>query len=275
VWFDFRGTKYEKAPVRKRIDLAAAEEIALRAERALYMTAHSVCVAKAFRERKPGHHKSVGTVVTSSRQILAGGQPGHGVSTDATLNMLCRERWGGKTPWEPFWKPLPDLSSAEMLSELDATRSLDLFEDLVKKEGLLLPLDFTVRAEESIRCHDFSQALTLAWTGIELCIDKLWRAAVEIKNATLPADKSRGHLLSDHRTYSAAVRVELLNFAGRLDDRIYNDLSSVRRARNAFLHEQKRVTPEAAMLALRTIAELLRLSFGYDVPVSPSWGYVE
>jgi hypothetical protein len=66
-------------------------------------------------------------------------------------------------------------------------------------------------------------------------LDHLWRDYA----FSLDDDKRRKRLLEDTRTYTAAVRTEVLHTAGRVDPAIYNALNTARQRRNALAHRAK------------------------------------
>ncbi len=78
------------------------------------------------------------------------------------------------------------------------------------------------------------EALIDAWIVIEQIIDWLWTDYLSQFD-----DASRRERLSDTRTYSAAVRIEILHTAGVLSDSLYRALHLARKHRNDLAHRAK------------------------------------
>lgn len=69
-------------------------------------------------------------------------------------------------------------------------------------------------------------------------------------------DASRKAALKDHRTYTAAVRAETMRIAGLLDSEVYGRLSSLRKARNALIHNGKTASQMDAEPLFATVGTL-------------------
>jgi hypothetical protein len=79
--------------------------------------------------------------------------------------------------------------------------------------------------------HRLSEALIDAWIAAEQIIDSIWESYLRL----LP-DKERIRRLKDERTYTVAVRLELLVTAGKLPEELYCALQKARHHRNAVAH---------------------------------------
>lgn len=82
--------------------------------------------------------------------------------------------------------------------------------------------------------RDFAEAVADAWIVTERLLASWWSRFL----TALP-DMERRRRLSDERTYSAAVRTELLHTAGELGDDGYLRLSQARSARNGLLQSSR------------------------------------
>lgn len=79
--------------------------------------------------------------------------------------------------------------------------------------------------------RQLSEALIDAWIVVEQAIDWLWD---EHKNGI--CDTERKERLADSRTYTSAVRIELLHTIGVLDTDLYSHLTRARTHRNNLTH---------------------------------------
>lgn len=87
-------------------------------------------------------------------------------------------------------------------------------------------------AYSSMSRGQLAEVVAIAWIVIEQYIDRLWNAHRE--NAVTPP--GRGTLLKDTRTYTAAVRTEVLHVTGAIDDDERAMLDRVRKHRNDLAH---------------------------------------
>lgn len=78
------------------------------------------------------------------------------------------------------------------------------------------------------------EALTDAWIVIEQIVDWLWTDYLSQLD-----DTNRQERLSDTRTYSAAVRIEILHTVGTLTSSLYSALNVARKHRNNLAHRAK------------------------------------
>jgi hypothetical protein len=85
--------------------------------------------------------------------------------------------------------------------------------------------------------QQLGEALLDAWIAVEQILDYKWGQYVSGIE-----DSRRRERLGDTRTYTAAVRSEILLTAGRLSAAEYVAVTAARQERNAFAH---RVTPRA------------------------------
>jgi hypothetical protein len=97
-----------------------------------------------------------------------------------------------------------------------------------------------------------AEATLFAWMVCERLINHAW--ATEI----MPAARSDAHgsQLRDHRTYTAAVRIEILCREGLLDETDFDLLSRARRARNDQAHNRP-ATHEDALASMQAMFAVL------------------
>lgn len=94
----------------------------------------------------------------------------------------------------------------------------------------------------------WATALTDAWIACEQLLHAWWVAYVD----TLGARQRMLRLRSDTRTYTAAVRTEILHTAGRVSAELYESLNVARKRRNSLVHgaEVSRAFADETMRAL-------------------------
>lgn len=112
-------------------------------------------------------------------------------------------------------------------------------------------------------CTSFSNekwehSLILAWTSIELIIEKIWKEKILV-GPEIPgiSSKRRRTFLSDTRTWSSSTRIELLWQRGHISDAMYAHIDTARSARNAFVHSADESSPQAAKSAVSASINLI------------------
>jgi hypothetical protein len=102
--------------------------------------------------------------------------------------------------------------------------------------------------------RQLSEALIDAWIVVEQIIDWLWD---EHKNR-IPDAERRGRL-ADSRTYTSAVRIELLHTTGVLDPELYSHMTKARTHRNNLAHRARISYGMASetLMAMKTTLEFL------------------
>jgi hypothetical protein len=104
----------------------------------------------------------------------------------------------------------------------------------------------------------WERSLILAWTSIELIIEKMWTEKVlSGPDISGISRKRRKAFLSDTRTWSSSTRIELLWQRGHIPDATYGLADKTRAARNAFIHSADECSPEAARSAVEASLNLI------------------
>jgi hypothetical protein len=113
---------------------------------------------------------------------------------------------------------------------------------------------FIVSAYSLFSQQQNSEALVDSWIAVEQIIDWLWNNYL-----SQIADAGRAKRLSDTRTYSVAVRIEILHSVGVLPSSLYNDLNSARRHRNDLAHRAKSSlnTTTTTLTAMKQLIEFV------------------
>ena len=97
-----------------------------------------------------------------------------------------------------------------------------------------------------------NEALIDAWIACEQILDSLWVDHV----ASLQSSERRARL-EDSRSYSAAIRLEILHTAGRLPGELYEQLTRARQSRNALAHRAEN-TIDATTQAVEALGSFLK-----------------
>lgn len=101
--------------------------------------------------------------------------------------------------------------------------------------------------------RNWTSALTLLWIVVEELTDFLWKTHIVDR----VSGKKRKETLVDSRTYTMAVKQEVLFQKGLLRENLYNDVFYARQARNKLIHEGKRISENNASKVYDFVKELL------------------
>ncbi|WP_124712549.1 hypothetical protein [Mycolicibacterium nivoides] len=127
-------------------------------------------------------------------------------------------------------------------------------------EGVVI-VDLFLRAAKAYQDHNHSLSLISYWTIIERLINRLWQR-MQSENRTRDSvefiDGKRSKRLNDGRTFTAAVMSEMLSFQGYLDLETYNEIATIRRARNNWMHSLKMVGSDDSQTANSVCERLLK-----------------
>ncbi|MFC1706598.1 hypothetical protein ACFL59_07210 [Planctomycetota bacterium] len=125
--------------------------------------------------------------------------------------------------------------------------------------------DLHVLAFESFGCYRLGkvkESLLLGWAFVEFLLASLWE-----KHILYSTKGQRKDRLEDHRTYTAAVRIEVLFQTKVLDEKLYDTLNTLRKARNDLIHKGLACGLEDAKQVFCVTSELLRLATGLHMKV--------
>jgi len=125
-------------------------------------------------------------------------------------------------------------------------------------DGLVL-CDLFLRASKAYQEHNYSLALITNWAVIENLLQNLWRQYQD-DNATrdgkLFIDSKRREKLQDSRTFTAAVVIEALSLNSVITHELYPRLSEIRKARNDWTHDLKKISADTAHLSTASCEEM-------------------
>lgn len=143
----------------------------------------------------------------------------------------------------------------------------DLAIAIDKRENLLRALELHKLSHYRFHDHRFAECLVLSWTVCENIVDFIWRKMIEeVKSENNGRmTKRRVDVLCNSAVYTASVRIETLELAGFLSIKQADDLNTVRRARNNWLHSLGEVDEQSALHSIRLCAGLISSIFGLDL----------
>ncbi|HZH50275.1 MAG TPA: hypothetical protein VEZ16_00185 [Microvirga sp.] len=168
----------------------------------------------------------------------------------------------------------PIYSRQSTISAEVIAASIDLFEAITTHELAILPelIDLLLRAAVAFETHDFPASLITSWAVTEKLGNVQWDRFLKDKKF----NKRRRELLLDSRTYSAAVRLEVLELSGFISEDLYTRTNDIRRARNNWIHSLARIESDDANDALFAALDWVSLVSGIriNLPVLRSFGAI-
>lgn len=126
--------------------------------------------------------------------------------------------------------------------------------------------EYLLKGTTGLARLDWGAALTNLWIAVEQLVAELWRR--EVVDPTLEASpgKTRRSQLMDTRSWTAAMRLEMLYQKGVLDHETLEALGVARKARNDLHHTGKHPTKDDANAAFRGVSGLLLIALHGDRP---------
>jgi hypothetical protein len=119
--------------------------------------------------------------------------------------------------------------------------------------------DLLLKGVTGIARRDWSAGLSNLWIVIEQIVSHIWDREIIKRAVAAGSPKVRRDQLSDNRTWTAAVKLEMLHQKGYLSADALQELSSARKARNDLAHEGYTPSEEAALAALSGVERLIRV----------------
>lgn len=124
-----------------------------------------------------------------------------------------------------------------------------------------------LEAHSSYTLHKWTNCILQGWTFLENVLQKLFETHV-----VSTAEGKRRKRLNDRRTYTAAVRTEMLFVSGVLPEAVYGSLTELRALRNALSHDGSLATEDEAARVFPAVHELVHLATGIEPGYrSPGW----
>ena len=117
--------------------------------------------------------------------------------------------------------------------------------------------DLLLKGVTGIARRDWSAGLSNLWIVIEQIVSHIWDTEIIKKAEAAGSPKSRRDQLSDNRTWTAAVKLEMLHQKGYLNADALQELSVARKARNDLAHEGHTPSEASALASLSGVRRLL------------------
>ena len=103
----------------------------------------------------------------------------------------------------------------------------------------------------------YTESLIFSWTTIEKIVNLIWDKEVVAKDeGNISARKT---LLKDFRTWTSAVKMDVLFQLHLIPTELYSSLSLTRKTRNNFMHNQNAIKSQHAEVALKSLMQLISL----------------
>jgi hypothetical protein len=136
---------------------------------------------------------------------------------------------------------------------VDAMKTgLSVLDEVTRLRG-----DILLKGVTGIARRDWSAGLSNLWIVIEQLVSHVWSDAI-IKRAA-SASKARRDQLDDNRTWTVAVKLELLHQLGHLSAGALHELSVSRKARNDLAHEGRTPSEASALSAFNAVRHLAKV----------------
>jgi hypothetical protein len=271
--FDFSGAKRGKFTDPLNFDFNEGAEIQL--YRCRVLNTHLICLQSA-QMKAGGPYSSRVMVVDPSDLILFKSLDDTNPSVgDFFLELLFEKR--------------DDPAVADFLSRRSDTIRLSVIENsfemlnriMLRSDDYLLTLtDLFARSGFAYQDHNYSLTLVGAWTITEQLLRTLWSRYVEANRERIIEEKAQTFInadrkkrLTEGREFTAATITETLSLCDELSLENYNDINSVRRTRNDWMHKVAGVTMKDAGLALDVACRMLMMVERIDLAAIHSLGY--
>jgi len=149
----------------------------------------------------------------------------------------------------------------------------DALSDLISTYGDagVLLIDLYLRALKAYQDNNFSFSLITYWTITERIVNELWQklqSDFKTKDDEIFIDGPRKKRLNDGRSFTASVMSEFLSFLEYIPKDVYDDMSSVRKVRNDWMHSLRPVSLDDAKLARNVCERLLKQEMGVTLASS-------
>lgn len=167
------------------------------------------------------------------------------------------------------WESLPKVPMPQVhLYEIDVIeKSIMLFDKIMSHEleDMFRVVDMCDTASYLISAYRYGESVSSSWTVCERILNHYWD--VRLKNFSGSEEqkskyKKRRERLNDSRSYTSAVKLEVLVSEKVLDHELAESLHSARRTRNDWLHKMASVTETQAIGVNKTAAEFISFLLG-------------
>lgn len=103
----------------------------------------------------------------------------------------------------------------------------------------------------------YTESLIFSWTTIEKIVNLIWEKEIISKDeGNICARKT---LLKDFRTWTSAVKMDVLFQLHLIPTELYSSLTTTRKTRNNFMHNQNAIKYQHSEVALKSLMQLISL----------------
>jgi hypothetical protein len=131
---------------------------------------------------------------------------------------------------------------------------LSVLDEITRLRG-----DLLLKGVTGIARRDWSAGLSNLWIVIEQLVSHIWNSAIIKKAEAAGSPKARRDQLADNRTWTVAVKLELLHQLGHLSAEALQELSAARKARNDLAHEGHTPLEASALSAFSGVRHLVKV----------------
>ena len=150
-----------------------------------------------------------------------------------------------------------------LLMDPPTITALEIYKAREKGLGIInviknLTVNFIVHGVSSFVGNHWSDALSNFWISIEQVVSFLWYHGI-VRGDRQPSISISGRkeFLDDNRTWTTAVRIEMLYQKSALDEEVYQLLNQARKSRNNLIHKGTPVTRSEANAAFDALFYLI------------------
>jgi hypothetical protein len=176
-----------------------------------------------------------GSRMTEGYIVIKGSSPGNFYRTGQMIRQLQEEGLDTWKEWEQREVALRGLMSLPLVEDVLTLTRANCLANIAPATPALVAGAYFMYSRRS-----YTEAVVNAWMVIEQVLHSAWRTYLGTLEST------RRQRLSDHRTYSAAVKVEVMLTAGVLEETVYEAINAARKIRNGLLHAAQRLSFDQA-----------------------------
>ncbi|MBR1364909.1 hypothetical protein [Bradyrhizobium ottawaense] len=149
---------------------------------------------------------------------------------------------------------LMDPRTVQFSSLVDAMKTgLSVMDQITRLRG-----DILLKGVTGIARRDWSAGLSNLWIVIEQLVSHIWNDTIIKQAEAASASKARRDQLGDNRTWTVAVKLELLHQLGHVNASALQELSAARKARNDLAHEGRTPSEASALNAFNGVRHLAK-----------------
>jgi hypothetical protein len=249
-------------------------------ERTALLNTHLACLYTAVRSVQP---TGMPKMVLSPGDLFSvefsppylGGIPG----TDPRWTWLALSRFA-----DTYSQSLPPgldfrmISRHVVLTTETIEKSMELLTQALEGEAsrIVSVSDLYLRSCKAGEEHNYGLSTVLSWTACERLLNVLWERYIEERDTenSGPGMRFVSRKRKEKLTgvdFTASVVTELLSLADHIDFPLYENLNTIRKARNGWVHGGDRaITIDAALLGLQVTGDMIQLVDSIPIRLSAS-----